>query len=410
VPSALPNFDFRVHFASATDRGGRKDNQDAVSLVPEVALFAIADGMGGHSGGGDAARAALDTLTASVRSKAVRASRRFARHPALETRHAVFGALREGFRRANDAVRALADEREEALGMGTTLDALMLVRDRAFVAHTGDSRVYLARASTFIQTTHDHALYESLLATGSVQQTSGVASPRQRGARNPLLYAVGLDKDVVVDTCFFEVARGDRILLCTDGVHGEMQSEAALSKLVRAGTVGEAAQSLVAHAVERGGRDNATAVVIEVRERLVTHAPGEEQTSGPLSTDLEVARQSALLADLPVAAVLNVLAAAVEIEIAKGERVPRVIASDWVSYLVVSGEIELPNGNVLGPPALIFPESLVGVAREGDLPTVTESTRLLRLRADDFAEVCARDVALSNALHTRLARHLARAR
>jgi hypothetical protein len=108
--------------------------------------------------------------------------------------------------------------------------------------------------------------------------------------------------------------------------------------------------------------------------------------------------------------VLNVLAAAVEIEIAKGERVPRVVANDWVAYLVVSGEIEMPNGNVLGPPGLLFPESLVGVAPDGQLPLVAGSARLLRLRADDFAEICARDLALSNALHTRLARHLARGR
>jgi PPM family protein phosphatase len=409
VSAALPSFDFRIHVASATDPGGRSENQDAVCLMPDLALFAIADGMGGHSGGAEASRVALERLVATVDPKASRAARRFARHPSLDARHAVFATLREGFALANSTLREIADVREDALGMGTTLDALMLVRDRAFVAHTGDARVYLARPSAFIQTTHDHALYDSLLATGSLKHPPQMSSPRPRGTRNPLLHAIGLGPDVVVDTCFFEVARGDRILLCTDGVHGEMESEAALSRLVRAGTAKEAADGIIAHAVKKSGGDNATAIVIEIRERLVTHA-AEDRASGPLSSDVEVASRSSLLAQMPLASVLNVLAAAVEIEIAKGERVPRVVANDWVAYLVVSGEIEMPNGNVLGPPGLLFPESLVGVVRDGELPLVAGPARLLRLRADDFAEICARDLALSNALHTRLARHLARGR
>ena len=123
-----------------------------------------------------------------------------------------------------------------------------------------------------------------------------------------------------------------------------------------------------------------------------------------------VARDSALLEDLPVSSVLAALAAAVEVEIAKDERVPRLVANDWVCYIIVSGQVKMPDGRVLGPSGLLFVESLMGVAREGDLPTVIENARLMRLRADDFAEVCEQDVELSNALHVRIARHLARMR
>src|SRR5262249_54272386 len=113
---------------------------------------------------------------------------------------------------------------------------------------------------------------------------------------------------------------------------------------------------------------------------------------------------------LPMASVLAALAAAVEVEIAAGERVPRLVANDWVCYIIVSGQVSLPDGRVLGPSGVLFIESLMGVAREGELPLVVETARLMRLRADDFAEVCAEDVELSNQLHMRIARHLARTR
>jgi hypothetical protein len=163
--------------------------------------------------------------------------------------------------------------------------------------------------------------------------------------------------------------------------------------------------------VRRGGRDNATALVIEVCERFVARpTPDGEPSSGPVSSDILVARHSALLEDLPIASVLAALAAAVEVEIAKDQKVPRLVASDWVCYIIVSGQVRMPDGRVLGPSGLLFVESLMGVAREGDLPTVIENARLMRLRADDFSEVCEQDVELSNALHVRIARHLARMR
>jgi serine/threonine protein phosphatase PrpC len=390
----------------------RKNNEDAFILVPELALFATADGMGGHAAGEVAARVAIDTAVSAIREKgARRILDRFPKDPSIQARHAIFALLREVFQRANDAVRREAERRNESSGMGTTLDLALLVRDRAFIAHTGDSRVYLARSSTVIQLTHDHALYESLLAAGTMHRATPRAGLEARRIRNPLVNAVGIAPTVSVDTCFVELTRGDRLLLCTDGVHGEIESEALLGQLLRVGAADDAARGLIAYANRRGGRDNATAIVIEVCERFVARtSPDGEPSSGPVSSDILVARHSALLEDLPIASVLAALAAAVEVEIPKDERVPRMVANDWVSYIIVSGQVMLPDGRVLGPSGVLFVESLMGVSREGELPVVVENTRLMRLRADDFAEVCAQEVDLSNELHIRIARYLARIR
>lgn len=403
----LPRFDFRVDFASVTDVGRvRKTNEDVHRVVPELALFIVADGMGGHAAGEVASRIAVEAVVSKIgTSQANKVLERFLKDTRLEQRHAVFALLREAFDAANAAVRAEVDKNSDLAGMGTTLDVALLVRDRAFVAHTGDGRVYLARATTMIQLTHDQTLYESLMAAGTVRPSKTT----MRGHRNPLVNAVGIKAAVSVDTCFVEVARGDRLLLCTDGVHADMESEAVLAQLLRTGTAGDAARGLVSHAVRKSGRDNATAVVVEVCDRFVSRtSPDEEPSSGPVSSDMVIATRSALLDGLPMAAVLAALAAAVEVEIAEGERVPRLVACDCVSYIIVSGEIELADGRVLGPSGMLFAESLVGVTHEAPLPSVTKDARLMRLRADDFAEVCARDVALSAELHRRIARHLAR--
>jgi PPM family protein phosphatase len=403
----LPRFDFRVNFASVTDVGKvRKTNEDVHRIVPDLALFVVADGMGGHAAGEVASRIAVDAIVSKIGTPAAsKVLERFLKDTRLERRHAVFALLREAFQAANQAVRDEVEKNADLAGMGTTLDASLLVRDRAFLAHTGDSRVYLARATTMIQLTHDQTLYEAMMAAGTVRQSKTPI----RGHRNPLVNAVGLRPVVTVDTCFVEMARGDRLLLCTDGVHAEMESEAVLAQLLRTGTVQDAAQGLVAQAVRRGGRDNATAVVVEVCDRFVSRSsPDDEPSSGPVSSDIVIAMRSALLEGLPMASVLAALAAAVEVEIAAGESVPRLVASDCVSYIIVSGEIDVGNGRVLGPSGLLFAESLVGVMREVPLPRVTKDARLMRLRADDFSEVCAQDVALSADLHRRIARHLAR--
>ena len=412
MPCAIPRFDFRVDFAGATEIGKvRKNNEDALAIHPDLALFGVADGMGGHAAGEVAAKLAIDTVAGVMREKAARrVLDRFPKDPSLEARHAMFGLLRTCFQRANDAVRAEAEARQEASGMGTTLDVALLIRDRAFIAHTGDGRVYLARSSAVIQLTHDHALFESLVAAGTMRHTPRVGGEGRR-RRNPLVNAVGIAKEVSVDTCFVELTRGDRLLLCSDGVHAEVESETLVGQLLRTGSAEDGVNALVSYALRRGGRDNATALVIEICERFVARTPSDgEPTSGPVSSDILVARHSALLEEMPIASVLAALAAAVEVEIAKDERVPRLVANDWVCYIIVSGQVKMPDERVLGPSGVLFVESLMGVAREGELPVVIENARLMRLRADDFAEVCAQDVELSNALHVRIARHLARMR
>jgi hypothetical protein len=144
---------------------------------------------------------------------------------------------------------------------------------------------------------------------------------------------------------------------------------------------------------------------VQIGERFVKREPTDR---GLAATDLERACQSALLQDMPLPLVLSALSAAVEVELETGSAVPRAIANDLVAYIVLDGVVRHAGDRRVGTGALIFPESLVGVWSEGELPVVEQTARVLRVRADDFEEVCRSDATLAAELYRRLASHVAR--
>lgn len=399
--ATVPRFDFRVRWASRTDVGRvRANNEDVVRIEPELSLFLLADGMGGHAAGEVAAALATDAVVAAVSSRpAQRALDSYLKRPTLAHRAAVFDALRGAAAAANAAVRGAAAEAADARGMGCTLDAALLVRDRLFVLHVGDGRVYLARAQATLQLTHDHSFFDERLAAGAFLRPSDL-----RG-QNPLTNAIGLSDSQPVDCLHVELAKGDRVLMCSDGVHGAIPTEGELSELVRAGTPEHAARALIDAALLRGGRDNASVVIVDVAARFASRSGADD---GVGARDLATARASALLVDLPMGSVLRALAAAVEVELGAGALVPRVVASDQVAWIVLSGTVDAGERRVLGPGALLYAESLVGEVPRTPLARAASAVRALRLRGDDFREVCAADVVLAAALFERLARYLAR--
>ncbi len=398
----VPRFDFRIEFSVCEDIGrSRSTHEDVALLEPGLAVFAVADGMGGHPAGEVAARLAVDEVKEAIADATSQGiCDQYCARPDLKTRRNMLARLKRVMERANDKVRREAEQDPARHGMGTTLDVVWLARDHAFVAHAGDSRVYLARSNAVLQLTQDHAQLESLKADGKLE-------PRRRAqGHNRLINAIGIADALAADALFVDLARGDRLLLCSDGVHDQLEGESELAQLLRLGSPEDAARALVGRAGQKG-RDNATAIVIEIGDRFVTR-PGEDRGLG--AADLEHAAQSPLLSELDQPLMLEALAAAVEVELEAGAVVPRVIASDLVAYIVLDGIVTGvgTSGRQVGTGALLFPESLVGVWGKGPLPTVARTARLLRVRADDFEEVCAADPILAAELYRRLARHLAR--
>jgi len=396
----IPSFDFRVDFAAASATGvGRDHNEDAVLCRPKSGLFAIADGMGGHAAGEVAAQVSIEVVERELCSAAARQLiESYASDPELENRRALFDLLERAMAAANAAVIKAGRREASRKGMGTTLDLALLVRDRAFFAHVGDSRAYLVRPTATLQLTHDHAAYDTL-------RTSGKRTPSPRFARSPLTNSIGHRRKLVVDTLFVDLASGDRIIICTDGVFNALDGETDFARLVRSGDPELVCRTMIETARKQGEQDDASIVALTVKERFVKR----RGDAGPRARDIATISSSPLLIDLPPADVLSALAAGVEVELNKGAEVPRAVASDRVAYIILDGMVELPSGRTLGASGLLMVESLLDLAVRGKLPTVLERTRLLRIRHDDFTEVCAHNMQLAAELYRRIAMHLATA-
>lgn len=396
--AVVPRFDFRVDFAAGTRRGSTHAiNQDSLLCQPAHGLFAIADGMGGHAAGEVASRITVEAIERSLASERAReVIERYALAPELEVRRELYDLLSAAAQEAHDAVRREGERDPNRRGMGTTLDFVLLVRDRGFFAHVGDSRAYLVRPTATLQLTHDHAAYDSL-------RTSGKRLPA-RLAKSPLTNSIGHRQRVVVDTLFVDLAAGDRIVLCTDGAIEAFESEREFASLCRSQKSPTAiCERILALADEREASDDATVVSAFIGERFARR----RADAGLRAQDIATLRASPLLASLPTSFVLSTLAAGVEVDLPDGAEIPAAVAGDRVAYVILDGLVELPSGRNLGSSGLVMVESLLDIAIRGKLPRVVERARLLRIRHDDFNEVCSHNTQLAAELYKRIAHHLA---
>lgn len=260
---------------AATDTGQvRANNQDAILVAEPV--FAVADGMGGHAAGEIASQVAVESLQADDVSSVE--------------------ALVQAVRAANRAVWTRADGEPELRGMGTTMCVVALVggpadgdgqreasagddEERIVVANVGDSRVYQFHDGDIIQITDDHSLVEDLVREGRLSPEEARTHPQ----RNILTRVLGNEPDVEVDTWEIIPQRGDRYLLCSDGLFNEVDDDRIASVLRRLASPEDAAQELVALANQHGGRDNVSVVVVDVvqgDDRAMT-APAAGATAPP---------------------------------------------------------------------------------------------------------------------------------
>ncbi|HSA24105.1 MAG TPA: protein phosphatase 2C domain-containing protein, partial [Myxococcota bacterium] len=210
----------RLRAQSRTDVGRRrKNNEDAYLQDDEHALFAVADGMGGHAAGEVASNAALDALRDHVLNNAeLRAA--FDAHPDDAGAEELRRMLETAVRVACYQVYSLTEMDPDQRGMGTTLSALLLTPAAAFVAHVGDSRIYMLRQGRAVMATRDHTYVAALVAQGKLTPEQA----EKAGNKNVLLRAVGPKDYVEVDTRIVSHMPGDTFLLCTDGLHGYLKA------------------------------------------------------------------------------------------------------------------------------------------------------------------------------------------
>lgn len=266
---------------AASDVGQtRKVNEDTYLLAPDLGIAAVADGMGGFQRG-DVASA----LACNVLKEAVSAQRdlldAYRRSPTEVNRNAVRVMLEMCIQRAceeiYEASQAIAGEGGR---MGTTLDVLLVVGRTAFIAHVGDGRIFLLRGQEAHQLTEDHSLVQQQLREGLITAEEA----RKARFKNVITRALGAFPSVLVDSLTFELDRGDRVLMCSDGLHRYI-GHRELSFVLAGHDEDQAVNRLVDMANQRGGRDNISVVIASA------DSDGAEEHLPPVRAHMEVLRR-----------------------------------------------------------------------------------------------------------------------
>ena len=238
-------------YGSATDKGLiRSNNEDSFKVYSNdgdyPVVFIIADGMGGHRKGELASRIAVDYSYSKIEELAKETS----------TVQEMTDLLVDIVERANVKVYLGALEDPENKGMGTTLTIAAIYENILVVAHVGDCRVYLLRKNSLMRITVDHTLVQELVDSENITQEQAMNHPK----RHILTRALGVPTYMTADCYSVALEKADKILLCSDGLHGFVQEPVIKSILKKERNPAMAAQKLVAYANSTGGEDNVTVI------------------------------------------------------------------------------------------------------------------------------------------------------
>ncbi len=249
----------RFTHKAVTDVGRRrKGNEDSFLENAEERLFVVADGLGGHAAGEIASRVAVEAINEFI--SLTRGDREITWPFELDANISYDGnRLKTAIRHANQRVLEITQEKSEYEGMATTVVAVLVEEERVNVAHVGDSRVYLLRASELSQLTSDHSWVNEQIQNGVISPDQARSHP----LRNVVTRALGGKSDLRVDIRGLKAEAGDILLLCTDGLTTMLSDEEIRQCLLKwAPDVERAAQELVNGANEHGGEDNITVLLI----------------------------------------------------------------------------------------------------------------------------------------------------
>lgn len=253
--------------ASITNVGRvRSNNEDSFLSRPDIGLYIVCDGMGGHNGGEVASKSTCDVLNREIEAAAQQCAA-FQKSGAPNELEALRLYLDSALQTACKEVFKQAAADSALIGMGTTCTVLWVVSpNKAILGHVGDSRLYMLRSGTLHQLSEDHTYVGELVKRGKITEEQARTHPQ----RNVLARALGVQPSVMVDTLAFDIDAGDTFLLCSDGVYNYFPDNNELLTQLNNKNLPDALESIVKLALDRGGRDNCTCVCV----RLPPHAEG----------------------------------------------------------------------------------------------------------------------------------------
>jgi serine/threonine protein phosphatase PrpC/CRP-like cAMP-binding protein len=369
-----------------TDVGRVRDqNEDNFLVDRKLGLFVVCDGMGGHAAGEIASSLACHALReALLESKDALLG--FEQGHGGTSRQDVLSLMATAVQRACAKVHEQGVEDETKRGMGTTLDAMMVVGSRGFIAHVGDSRIYLYRQGSVHQLTEDHSLINELLKRGKLtrEQIDKIQY------KNAVTRAVGVYESVEPDVFDFDVLPGDRFLLCSDGLHGYLE-EGEIPKLFEDIPEDELVTRLVALANDRGGKDNITAVVV----RIPDDESGVDKLSREVSLKIETLHKMPLFRYVSYQELVRILNITNVRTYQPQDKVVSEGEDGDELFVVLTGRLRIHVGGAdvaeLGPGQHFGEMALIDQAPRSASASALEESRVLTIRRRDFFDLVRKD-------------------
>jgi serine/threonine protein phosphatase PrpC len=230
----------------------RKTNQDSYYMGMDSKLFIVADGMGGHNGGDIASQMAIKVLPEFIH-----------KNVNLEPVQLLTSSIKE----SNNAIKQFGETHAELVGMGTTVVCFYFKAHNIYIGNIGDSRAYLVNQKKIFQLTQDHSLVQEKLNYGVYNREQAALDPQ----KNVLVRTLGYEDDVEVDVFVYKVNKNDIFLCCSDGLHGKVSDEDMLYLMNKylpdpatatQKDADQVIQALIDLALENGGQDNITAILV----------------------------------------------------------------------------------------------------------------------------------------------------
>lgn len=386
------SFQGKIRYLAGTDVGKVRDhNEDNFLVDRKLALVVVADGMGGHAAGEVASALAVRTLHEEIaKSRPLIEAMNLDENSGQNPRE-LLGLLEQAVQRACAHIHAEASASAEQRGMGTTLSALLIVGQRGFIAHVGDSRIYLMRGGKVEQLTEDHTVYNELVKRGRLSREQIEQFPK----KHAITRAVGVYERVDIDMLTIDVLPGDQFLLASDGLHGYFEDIDKIASCLHLADE-EVVRRFIHLANEAGGKDNITAIVVRL----------PEATDADILRAKKIAQKREVLAKVPLFAKLSERELLRVMQVAKVRSYPMgshiLEEGEWGDelFIVLSGKITVSKGGALlttlgvgehvGEMALIrsAPRSATVSASEG-------SAELIAIRRRDFFEILRREPQLA---------------
>ncbi len=374
-----------LRFYAATDVGRVRDhNEDNFLVDKKVGLFMVCDGMGGHAAGEVASALAVRTVHEEIRREKdliedfLNHSTGAKKVTARDIVHLIEHAVHRACARIHE--EALADPAKR--GMGTTLSALLVLGHQAFIAHVGDSRIYMTRDGKVQQVTEDHTVINELIKRGRMSRED----IDKLGHKNAITRAVGVYERVEVDTLMLEVLPGDTFLLCSDGLTGYLETaDELLEPMAIDGDQG--VKSLIALANARGGKDNITTVVV----KLEASGAADDQRAQRLALKREVLARVPLFERLEERELLRLMQVVDARVYEDGQAIIREGERGDELFVVLSGTVDILRGGAkltsLGVGEHFGEMALIRALPRSATATPSGTAELLVIRRADFFEI-----------------------